>query len=943
MAEIIFHAGMPKTGSTSIQAWLAAHLDLLENRGITAMRITRHGGAGGPISLVPSTAADAMSVWFREANRKAGRPAVTAEICDAIDDAAACHDRIVLSGESYEVLFNNSGPDALTHLDALSRRHRVRVAYYVRPQHTWLESAWLQWGFRHTQAPDFWLTWQRPRIDYFGTLCNVRSGAPNLPFEMRPFRRDLLMGGNVVSDFGRVFLDLVDEPSLDRWQLGANESLPLDAAILLRGAPLGMFWSSIHDNRRLYPLKHLIAQWKIGDTELAIRSRAILQHYAYETFEEGNQRVIAELGWPTEHFVPPPAPTDDGEELAVLNDLWSSKASEAERQLFYGALDQLLEGAREEADQQSDESTLPPSLPGEQDTGPAKETVAQRLGSSARAIAATVRHRAPRTGARLEVVAPKHVPEGTLLRLKVKNFGPSGTFEAMATVRGATGADARVALAWRGSSPQRRVRLERGGEHVLRLALATARQFELIVLDETRGDELRLDAGSAAELVVAIRDENERVLAEQPLWLTYVDEDGTSVPAVSFTAPLSAARAGTRGPASGPVVDLALEAGLGIVTRTFGAVVFDANNDGWPDIFLGRHDAAAYLYRNDHGTFRHDHRASFPGAVDRHCAVAGDLTGNGRLDLLCTIGGRSGHGPKTSSCELWLQQDDGTFRNEGDQPGFADPWGRGREAVLLDATGNGLLDVLVGNVSPRSDGQPSPNRLFVNEGNGRFRPAPELGLDLEYSVGGAGRPGAASGGGNWPMGRLTTLDANGNGFTDVLMCAKHADEQVQSLHLFANEHGGGFREITVEAGLQNVAARDVAVCDVNGDGVPDLVLVNSLGLTIWENNGGTFARACHVPIEDAFRVAVGDASGDGRPDIYVMRTRSTPGPDIADLLLVRRGTGLHFESITLPTVEGDVRDDQVYAIDYDRDGRTEFLVLHGHSPHPAPLQLIKLV
>jgi hypothetical protein len=37
-----------------------------------------------------------------------------------------------------------------------------------------------------------------------------------------------------------------------------------------------------------------------------------------------------------------------------------------------------------------------------------------------------------------------------------------------------------------------------------------------------------------------------------------------------------------------------------------------------------------------------------------------------------------------------------------------------------------------------------------------------------------------------------------------------------------------------------------------------------------------------------------------------------------------------------------VRDDEVYAIDYDRDGKSEFLVLHGHSIHPAPIQLIAL-
>ena len=73
-----------------------------------------------------------------------------------------------------------------------------------------------------------------------------------------------------------------------------------------------------------------------------------------------------------------------------------------------------------------------------------------------------------------------------------------------------------------------------------------------------------------------------------------------------------------------------------------------------------------------------------------------------------------------------------------------------------------------------------------------------------------------------------------------------------------------------------------------------------------------------------------------------MRTSAVPGPDIPDVLLLRDGASLDFTAITLPTVDGTVRDDAVYAIDYDNDGRSEFLVLHGHSLHAAPIQLIAL-
>jgi hypothetical protein len=772
VALIVFHAGMPKAGSTNIQNWLAEHLSLLQGRGIQCMRIARPTPSE-PITLIPATRTAVTSTFL--ANDAATRPAVVEQICVALEAHAANSDVLVISSESYEILFNAPGRlDVLPHLDALARTHPVRVAYYVRPQDTWLESAWLQWGFRHASPPDAWIRHQRERIDYLQTLNIVREAAPHLSFEMRPFRRDLLEGGQVVNDFASIFLGLKDLPPAFTRERQANRGLPMEAAMLLRDAPPGLFWSTIHDNKTFYPLKELILQWKIPPSEVVLRVREVLRRYAYTTFERNNQTLIAELGWETEHFVSLVDDARDGDAgLAELNVLLRSGASEAERRILYCALQQLVASAAV-------------SPPGSTDTPPSDHTK------------------------RLTTASP-------------------------------------------GSSRNR-------------------------------------SAG---------RD-------------------------------------------NGPyVVDVAAEVGLELRTRTFGAVVFDYNNDGWSDIFLGRHDGPAFLYRNDHGQFTRVDAGQFSG-TDRHCAAAGDLTGTGRCDIFCVVGGDSGHGPKRTSNELWIQQPDGTFVNEGGQPGLADPYGRGREVVLFDVNGNGRLDILVGNVSPRSDGKPSPNRLFVNEGNGRFRPAPEFGLDLEYSVGGAGRPGSPHGGGNWPMGRLRTIDADGNGWTDAVMCAQRMGDAVQRIHLFHNDEGRRFDDVTADVGLGGIEARDVSVADLTGDGQPDLVIVNRNGLTICINDHGRFRVGYQQPIEHAFRVAVADADGDGHPDIYVMRTSGVPGPDIPDLLLVSNGTFCDYRAIILPTVEGTVRDDDVYPIDYDRDGRWEFLVLHGHSPHAAPIQLIAL-
>lgn len=352
VGSIIFHAGMSKTGSTSIQDWLAANLPLLQSRGIESMRIEQREPTD-PVALVPSTKANATSKFLPAARDPATRAEVAERICEVLDARAMQTDVIVVSCESYEVLFNDAGhvkeqlarvPSVLGHLEALSRAHSVRVAYYVRPQHSWLESAWLQWGFRDKRAPDVWLRRQRSRLEYLQISDAIRRSAPHLSFEMRPFRSDLLEGGHIVSDFAGVFLgmdDLAPTVTRERW---SNRSIPLEVAILLREAPRGLFWSNMHDNKTFYPLKRLALQWKLPPTETAARSREVLQGYAHATFEPDNQQLIKQLGWATEYFVPPAEGAADPSAggLEELNVLWKSTASAAELQVLFKALQQLL-------------------------------------------------------------------------------------------------------------------------------------------------------------------------------------------------------------------------------------------------------------------------------------------------------------------------------------------------------------------------------------------------------------------------------------------------------------------------------------------------------------------------------------------------------------------------------------------------------------------------
>ncbi len=234
----------------------------------------------------------------------------------------------------------------------------------------------------------------------------VREAVPNLSFELRPFRRDLLEGDDVVRDFASVFLavdDAMPEIGPERW---TNRGLPLEAALLLRGAEPGRFWRSIHDNKTFYPLKKIVLEGDWPETDRAKRGRQILHRYAYATFEAGNAQMINEVGWPTEHFVPPidSSPNDANAALLELDDVWKTTASEAEKEAFYRELEQQL-GPREPTrapapstrTRLAKRAAVSPGVLGRRSTSPARfgSTTVMRASSTLRPRLVSDSRRAP--------------------------------------------------------------------------------------------------------------------------------------------------------------------------------------------------------------------------------------------------------------------------------------------------------------------------------------------------------------------------------------------------------------------------------------------------------------------------------------------------------------------------------------------------------------------
>jgi hypothetical protein len=263
---------------------------------------------------------------------------------DALDRSATELGTVLVTAEGFASLFIAADEPFLRSLDRLAQHHTVRIAYYVRPQHTAMEARWRQWGFRTEMSPSAWVRDQAHQLRYADTVDHVRRLAPGVSFEARPFRSDLLPGGSVVVDFAREFLRIADAPGTS--EVNENVGLSLDFANLLRGAPASLLDDPgvrVNAGGRQLALGVLGRSWNLPESSAARESRAVLHRYAFREFEPRNRVLAAELGWATPSFVPPPPESaQSAGDLDALDDLWKSHASPTARAYLYAALSDLM-------------------------------------------------------------------------------------------------------------------------------------------------------------------------------------------------------------------------------------------------------------------------------------------------------------------------------------------------------------------------------------------------------------------------------------------------------------------------------------------------------------------------------------------------------------------------------------------------------------------------
>ena len=347
----------------------------------------------------------------------------------------------------------------------------------------------------------------------------------------------------------------------------------------------------------------------------------------------------------------------------------------------------------------------------------------------------------------------------------------------------------------------------------------------------------------------------------------------------------------------GHFTDVTQKADLAGTGYDTGVAVGDYDNDGYEDIFVAGVYRNTLYHNNGNGTFTDVTEKAGLSKPDKEygplwsvAAAWVDVNNDGLLDLVVInylkwdfdhepvcegYGHRDYCHPKMykpTPNQLFINNGDGTFRDASVEAGFREHPGKGMGVAAADADLTGRMDLIIPN-------DKLMNQFYKNRGHGKFE---EVAFDENVALREDGTYISGMG--------VDFRDLDNDGYPDIIIVALDNE----TFPLYRNTGKGSFVEVTRESGMTRLSlpmsGYSPMIADFDNDGWKDIFVSrghvqsmassNSLPIaqpnTVFRNLGGMKFAA--LTAEAGFTAqpparhrgsAVGDLNGDGKLDVVV--------------------------------------------------------------------------